>query len=74
MGHIDIGSILTPVFAGFLLLILLQRRVRDALLEGINNFRGGPPTTPMHPSPVNDGALLRRRPAAKSARTSPPLP
>ena len=25
-----------------------------------NNFRGGPPT-PMHPSPVNDAPLLRRR-------------
>ena len=70
MGHIG----LTPVFAGFLLLILFQRRVRDALLEGIHNFRGGPPTAPMHPSPVNDGPLLRRRRAAKSARTSPPLP
>jgi hypothetical protein len=37
----------------------------DALIDGINeladNFRGGGPPTPMHPSPANDGALLRRR-------------
>lgn len=71
MGHI---GIFTPVFAGLLLLILLQRRVRDALLEGIHNFRGGPPTTPMHPLPANDGVLLGRRRTAKSARTLPPLP
>jgi hypothetical protein len=37
----------------------------DALVEAINNFRGGPPT-PMHPSPADDGALLRKR-ARKSA-------
>lgn len=73
MGQID-GAVVTAVFAGVLLLILLQRRVRDALLEGINNFRGGPPTTPTHPSPVNDGALLLRRRPVKSVRTSPPHP
>jgi hypothetical protein len=42
----------------------LGRRHLDAISEAIenfrDNFRGGPPT-PMHPSPVNDGALLRRR-------------
>jgi hypothetical protein len=59
---------------GFMLLFLifvavsalfLRRWMLDALIEGINdffnNFRGGPPT-PMHPSPADDAALLRRRP------------
>jgi hypothetical protein len=40
--------------------LLFRRSMLDALIEAINNFRGGPPT-PMHPSPADDGALLRRR-------------
>jgi hypothetical protein len=40
--------------------LFFRRRMLDALIEAINNFRGGPPT-PMHPSPADDGALLRRR-------------
>ena len=49
----------------FLILVavvaLFSRRwMLDALIEELNNFRGGPPT-PMHPSPADDGALLRRR-------------
>jgi hypothetical protein len=60
MGHIG-GSILFPAILLALLVILcFQRRLPDELIEAINNFRGGPPTT-MHPSPANDGALLRRR-------------
>ena len=45
-----------------LLVVFLFRRWRllDALIEELNNFRGGP-RTPMHPSPANDGALLRKR-------------
>lgn len=51
--------------ASFLILVvvvalLFRRSMLDALIEAINNFRGGPPT-PMHPSPANDAALLRRR-------------
>ena len=61
MGQIG-GSILFPAILLALLVILgFQRRLRDALLEAINNFRGGPPTA-MHPSPSDDGALLRRKP------------
>jgi hypothetical protein len=41
--------------------ILFRRATLDAVIEAINNFRGGGPPTPMHPSPVNDAALLRRR-------------
>lgn len=48
------------MFAALLLILLSQRWVRDALMEAINNFRGGPPTA-MHPSPSNDALLLRRR-------------
>jgi hypothetical protein len=45
-----------------LLVVFFFRRWRllDELIEELNNFRGGP-RTPMHPSPANDGALLRRR-------------
>ena len=41
--------------------LCFRRSMLDALIEAINNFRGGGPPTPMHPSPVNDGALLRKR-------------
>jgi hypothetical protein len=47
------------IFAAVLVILLSQRWLRDALLEAIDNFRGGPPTA-MHPSPSNDGALLRK--------------
>ena len=55
----------TNSIALFLILVavaalLFRRSMLDALIEAINNFRGGPPT-PMHPSPADDGALLRRR-------------
>jgi len=44
--------------------VVLRRSMLNALIDAINaiadNFRGGPPT-PMHPSPADDGALLRRR-------------
>ena len=34
---------------------------RDAIIDAFNNFRDGGPRTPMHPSPADDSALLRRR-------------
>jgi hypothetical protein len=58
MGQIK-GEILFPAILLALLVILcFQRRLLDALIDAINNFRGGPPTA-MHPSPSNDSALLR---------------
>ena len=48
------------VFSAGLLLLGLWPGVLQALAEAFDNFRGGPPTT-MHPSPADDGALLRRR-------------
>jgi hypothetical protein len=41
-----------------------KRSMLDALIEALDNFRGGPPTA-MHPSPSNDTALLLRRRAKK---------
>jgi len=58
------------IFILFVLALLLFERkpllgMAEDLNEGIANFidhfRGGGPPTPMHPSPANDGALLRRR-------------
>lgn len=41
--------------------LCFQRRLLEALIEAIGNFRGGPPT-PKHPLPADDGPLIRRRP------------
>jgi hypothetical protein len=54
------GIIFSAILVALLVVLCYQRRLLDALIEAIDNFRGGPPT-PMHPSPANDGALLRRR-------------
>jgi hypothetical protein len=56
MGQILFSAILVAL----LVVLSFQRWLLDALIEAINNFRGGPPTA-MHPSPADDGALLRRR-------------
>lgn len=45
------------------ILIFEPKRLSDlarALAEGIDNFRGGPPSPP-HPLPGNDSALLCKR-------------
>ena len=54
-----IALILLLIFVAFVTLFF-RRWMVDALIEAINNFSGGPPT-PMHPSPSNDAALLRKR-------------
>jgi hypothetical protein len=54
-----IALILLLIFVS-LVALFFRRWMVDALIEAINNFRGGPPT-PMHPSPSNDAALLRKR-------------
>jgi hypothetical protein len=60
MGQIE-GNVWFPAILVALLVILcFQRRLRDALIAALDSFRGGPPTA-MHPSPSNDGALLRRK-------------
>jgi len=58
MGQINSVVVFLICVAGVAL--FFRRWMLDALIEEINNFRGGPPT-PMHPSPADDGALLRRR-------------
>ena len=52
-ASIVIRLILVAIFVGF----LFQGSVLAAIVEAINNFRGGPPT-PRHPLPADDGAIL----------------
>lgn len=40
-------------------MFFFRRGLLDAIIDGLNNFRGGPPT-PMHPSPAGDDTLLRK--------------
>jgi hypothetical protein len=50
------------VFGGIVAILFVKHRdVREAIENFRNNFPRGGPRTPMHPSPVNDGALLRRK-------------
>jgi hypothetical protein len=53
----------------FALLTLLLPSMRNVLIKALNefgnNFRGGPPT-PMHPSPADDAALIRKRPCKRN--------
>jgi hypothetical protein len=58
MEHIRVEVV---VFALSLLAVLTMRGFADRIREALENFRGGPPTTPMHPSPSNDALLLTRR-------------
>lgn len=59
--------LLSAILVALLVKAFSQRWLVDALIEAINNFRGGPPT-PMHPSAVNDGAFLRRRSQSRPRR------
>lgn len=60
MGQMSHDILLLAIFMALLATVCPQRWLVDALIEALNNFRGGPPT-PMHPCPVNDAAVLRRR-------------
>ena len=60
MGQIGGAVLISAILVALLVTLCFQRWLLDAIIEAINNFRGGPPT-PMHPSPADDGALLRRR-------------
>jgi hypothetical protein len=60
MGQIGGAVLISVILVALLVTLCFQRWLLDALIEAINSFRGGPPT-PMHPSPADDGALLRRR-------------
>jgi hypothetical protein len=52
----------TVVFAAALIgiLALKHRQIQEAIENFNDSFRGGPPTTPMHPSPAGDDRHLRR--------------
>jgi hypothetical protein len=56
---------MNALFFTFAVLVIFAvggRSLIDPIIEALNNFRGGgPPTRPMHPSPVNDRELLRKR-------------
>jgi hypothetical protein len=60
MGQVGGEILFSAILLALLVILCFQRRLLDALIEAIDNFRGGPPTA-MHPSPSNDGALLRRK-------------
>ena len=60
MGQVEGVVLFSAILVALLVILGFQRRPRDALMEALNNFRGGPPTA-MHPSPSDDGALLRRK-------------
>jgi len=60
MGQIESTVLFSAILVASLVILCFQRRLLDALIEAINNFRGGSPAA-MHPSPSNDGALLRRK-------------
>ena len=60
MGQIG-SEVLALILVALLAIVCFKRWMLDALIEEINRFRGGGPPTPMHPSPANDAALLRKR-------------
>ena len=60
MGLKD-GTLLVALFALVLVVLFTRRWLRDAIIEALRNFRGGPPTGP-HPSPADDAFVVLRRP------------
>jgi hypothetical protein len=54
------ANIVRLILVAIFVALLFQGSVLEALLEAINNFRGGPPT-PRHPLPADDGAIVRRK-------------
>ena len=71
MGHMN-EYVWVPVLALLGAILILRgswaKTLADQFNEAIDRFRGGGPPTPMHPSPANDSALLRR-PCKKPAKT-----
>ena len=55
------NSIVLLLILAAVIALSFRRWMVDALIEALNNFWGGGPPTPMHPSPANDAALLRKR-------------
>ncbi len=62
------GTVLCAVVAFVVALFFFHREVREAIENFKDNLPRGGPRTPMHPSPVTDAALLRRR-APKKAQS-----
>jgi len=60
MGQFGDAVLFSAILVALLVTLCRQRWLLDAVIEAINNFRGGPPTA-MHPSLADDSALLRKR-------------
>ena len=60
MGQSGGVILFSAILVALLVTLCRQRWLLDAVIEAIDNFRGGPPTA-MHPSPADDSALLRKR-------------
>ena len=53
-------TLLVALFSLALVGLLLQRWLREAIREALENFRGGPPSG-THPLPADDRLLMLRR-------------
>ena len=53
-------TLLVALFSLALIGLLMQHRIREAIGEALENFRGGPPSG-MHPLPGDDRIVLLRR-------------
>ena len=54
------ANIVRLILVAIFVALLFQGSVLEALLEVLNNFRGGPPT-PRHPLPADDSSIVRRK-------------
>ena len=52
-------TLLVAIFAVSVAVLITRRGFMDALIDAIQNFRGGPPG--MHPMPADDKFLILRR-------------
>ncbi|MEO8597355.1 MAG: hypothetical protein ABI759_28815 [Candidatus Solibacter sp.] len=53
-------TLLVALFSLALTVVLTRRGIRDAVIEALRNFRGGPPAG-MHPLPGADAFVLLRK-------------
>ena len=60
MGQIEGIVLFSAILLALLVTLCFQRQWLNALIEAIDNFRGGLPTA-MQPSPLDDCGLLCRK-------------
>jgi hypothetical protein len=68
---VEDGYVIVPLFVLYataaVMLFKYRRDIADAIEAFKDNLpKGGGPKTPMHPSPINDSALLRARKQRKN--------